>query len=349
MSNIAEKIVDEDVDSIIEDIKDFSSILQGKRFLLIGGSGFLGTYFYKTLIALNEILPKPIKITIIDNMITGKNKIKNRNNNVKFLKADISQNLNIRGRIDYIIHAASIASPPIYRKFPLETIDVNYQGTRNVLELAKKGKTSSILYLSSSEIYGDPDVIPTPESYKGYVSCTGPRACYDESKRLAETICVIYHKKFGIPIKIARPFNIFGPYLSLDDGRVLPDFIKNAITKSKIIIHSNGTSTRSFCYVTDAIKAFFRILLLAPPGSIFNVGNNEEISINQVAAEIKKTIGKSVEVKYVASEDVDYVVDNPRRRCPDLTKITKNVGYVPTVRFTEGLRRLCNWYMNDLK
>jgi len=129
----------------------------------------------------------------------------------------------------------------------------------------------------------------------------------------------------------------------------LPDFIKNAITKSKIIIHSDGTSTRSFCYVTDAIKAFFRILLLAPPGSIFNVGNNEEISINQVAAEIKKTIGKFVEVKYVASEDVDYVVDNPQRRCPDLTKITKNVGYVPTVRFTEGLRRLCNWYMNDLK
>ena len=185
--------------------------------------------------------------------------------------------------VDFIIHAASIASPPTYRKFPIKTVDVNYQGTKNLLELAKEKNVKSMLLLSSSEIYGDPEVIPTPESYRGKVSCTGPRACYDESKRLAETISILYFQQFNIPIKIARPFNVYGPYLNLNDGRIIPDFMNNAMNKSEIIIHSDGTPTRSFCYVTDAINGFFKLLFSKHDGVICNVGNDQEISVKKVA------------------------------------------------------------------
>ncbi|MDE2588566.1 MAG: NAD-dependent epimerase/dehydratase family protein, partial [Patescibacteria group bacterium] len=263
------------------------------------------------------------------------------------IDADISKNPHVEGEVDFIIHAASIASPPIYRKFPLKTIDVNYQGTRNLLELAKERNTKSMLFLSSSEIYGDPDVIPTPESYWGHVSSIGPRACYDESKRLAETVSIVYHEQFGVPIKIARPFNVYGPYLNLDDGRVIPDFMKNAISNSKIIIHSDGTPTRSFCYVTDAIRAFYRILLLSPSGGVYNVGNDEEISMREVAEKIKKVISKPIEILLEKSKDPNYTKDNPQRRCPDLSKI-RNLGYEPHVSLEEGLKRLYQWYLGAL-
>ena len=207
-----------------------------------------------------------------------------------------------------------------------------------------------MLFLSTSEIYGDPDIIPTPESYWGNVSCTGPRACYDESKRLAETVSILYEQLYEVPVKIVRPFNVFGPFLNLDDGRMIPDFMKNAITNSEIIIHSDGSPTRSFCYITDAIRAFFRVLMLAPSGSICNVGNDtEEISVKNTAELIKKTVKTPIEIKFEKSDDPNYVVNNPQRRCPDLKFIKKTVGYEPEISLEEGLRRAYVWYKENLK
>lgn len=339
-------IVVKDINEIIDNIRDFFKILEGQTILLIGGRGFLGTYFLKTILAINNIISKPVKVIVVDNLITAKDKKNIQDSNVIFYETDISKNIQIDEKIDYIIHAASIASPIVYRKFPLKTVDVNYQGTRNVLEFARKTNVKGFLFLSSSEIYGDPNIIPTPETYWGNVSSTGPRACYDESKRLAETVCLIYYEQYNVPVKIVRPFNIYGPFLRLDDGRVIPDFLKNAIKKSQIIIHSDGSPTRSFCYVTDAMKAFFRVLFLAKSGTIFNVGNDEEVSMKVLAEKIKK-IFKSVEIKYEKSNEPNYLKDNPQRRCPDLKKIKREVGYSPRINLDEGIQRIYHWYSEE--
>lgn len=347
-NNRTEQIVSEDITAIVNDIKPFSKKLENKKVLIAGGKGFLGTYFVRVLIGLNRFLENPAEIIILDNLITAKDKTNFHDKNIRFLEQDISQKIRSSEKLDFIIHAASIASPPVYRKYPLKTIDVNYQGTRNLLDLAYENEIESMIFLSSSEIYGDPDVIPTPENYWGYVSCTGPRACYDESKRLAETISVLYYQRHKVPVRIARPFNVYGPYLNLDDGRVIPDFMKNAIEKSEIIIHSDGTPTRSFCYVTDAMRAFFRILLVAPGGEIFNVGNDEEISIKNVAEIIKKIINKPINIKMEKSSDPNYTKDNPNRRCPDLSKI-KSIGYSPQIGLEVGIKRLYDWYAGHLE
>ena len=346
MSDNSSSIFLEDIRLIVDDLKEFHNELEGKTVLIAGGKGFLGTYFTNVLIKINEVLSTSMKIVVMDNMITSKNK--ENNSNITFLEHDISKNFDFDGDLDYIIHGASIASPPTYRKFPIKTIDVNYQGTRNLLELARKKKVKSMLFLSSSEIYGDPELIPTPESYVGKVSCTGPRACYDESKRLAETISILYFEQYQIPIKIARQLNVYGPYLNLNDGRIIPDFMKNAINKSEIIIHSDGTPTRSFCYVSDAMKAFFRLLFSKHNGIICNVGNNEEVSVNDVAKMIEKTLDKTISLKTIKSSEPNYTKDNPQRRCPDLSLIKKSVNYTPEISFEEGLKRVYNWYKGNL-
>jgi len=341
------EIINTDISEILQDIRKYSKIIQGKHLLLIGGKGFLGTYFLKTLVNLNQELEIPLRITVIDNLITAKDKNTIDIPNVKFVEADISQKLDLEEKVDFIIHAASIASPPIYRKYPLKTIDVNYQGTRNILEYAKKYPLEGFLLLSSSEIYGDPTIIPTPEDYWGHVSSTGPRACYDESKRLAETVSMTFFHLFKTPVKIARPFNVYGPYLNLDDGRVIPNFMKDAIKNSEIIIYSDGTPTRSFCYITDAIKAFLSILFESPPGEIFNVGNDEEISVIGLAEKIKNIIGTEINIKLEKNDDPNYTKDNPTRRCPNLSKIKNEMKYEPKIGLDEGLKRVYTWYVGD--
>lgn len=348
MSNNSEDIFLEDIKSIANELEEFYNELEGKTVLIAGGKGFLGTYFTSVLTKINETLSKPIKIIVLDSLITSKDKRDDVNQNIEFLEQDISKSFEIDDNIDYIIHAASIASPPTYRKFPIKTVDVNYQGTKNLLEIAKEKKVRSMLLLSSSEIYGDPEIFPTPESYVGKVSCTGPRACYDESKRLAETISILYFQQYKIPIKIARPFNVYGPYLNLDDGRIIPDFMNNAINKSQIIIHSDGSPTRSFCYVSDAIGGFFKLLLSKHDGIICNVGNDEEVSVKNVADTIKNIVAKPISIKIIESNDPNYTKDNPQRRCPDLSLIKKSVNYIPKIDLEEGLKRVYKWYRSNL-
>ena len=283
----------------------------------------------------------------MDSIITSKQKNDEKNPNVDVVEQDISQSFEIQNDVDYIIHAASIASPPVYRKFPIKTVDVNYEGTKNLLELAKEKKITSMLFLSSGEIYGDPEIFPTPESYVGKVSCTGPRACYDESKRLAETISILYFQQYNVPVKIARPFNVYGPYLNLNDGRIIPDFMNNAINKSQIIILSDGTPTRSFCYASDAISGFFKLLFSKHNGIICNVGNDEEVSVKNVANIIQNIMNKPISIKMEKSEDPNYTKDNPQRRCPDLSLIKKTVNYQPNVNLEEGLKRVYMWYRRN--
>lgn len=330
--------------------------MEGKKILITGGGGFIGAYFLDFIYYCNKnIFNNPAKVFYIENYKTGSpDRIKHLldDENFIFLNIDISKHFEIREDIDYAIHAAGIASPTYYRKYPIETIETNVWGLKNLLDLSKtKKEVKSILFFSTSEIYGNPspDNIPTVETYNGNVSCTGPRACYDESKRLGETLCVNYYKQCGMPIKIVRPFNIYGPGLRIDDKRVIPDFFHDAINHGSIKILSDGSPTRSFCYISDAMCGFMRVLLSDYNGEVFNIGNDDvEISMYELAEKIAKTVGK-VTISYNKSNDPEYLTDNPQRRCPDLSKARKLISYNPHINIDEGLRKLMEWYMETYK
>lgn len=339
-------IVLNDLKSVCEDIKDLIKPLENSTVLVAGGYGFIGRYFVNTLLYLNQhYLTEPCHIIVVDRSIKLDKPEFISKDNLKIIEADISENFVLNEKIDLIIHSAGIASPVVYRKYPLQTILVSVYGTRNLLEIAKRDNVKSFLYLSSSEIYGDPtpDQIPTKEDYRGNVSCTGPRASYDESKRLAETLCMTYFREFGTAVKIVRPFNVYGPGLRPDDGRVISDFIKNSLVKGEVVLYSDGRPTRSFCYISDAIRGFFRVLMSGYNGQSFNIGNDEEISMLNVAKTIQEHIS-GLNIKFEIHPDKDYTVDNPQRRCPDLTKIKNLTGYVPSVKLKEGLHIMIDWY-----
>lgn len=296
-------------------------------------------------------LNPPCRVLAVDNLRTG---VPERlahlqgSKEFRFLQHDVSVPLELDQPVDWIIHGASIASPTVYRRYPLETIDANVAGTRHMLELARQKRTRGMLYLSTSEIYGDPDpaFIPTPEEYRGNVSCTGPRACYDESKRLAETLCVIYAQLYGTPVKIVRPFNVYGPGQRLDDGRIIPDLMSAAVCREPIVLFSDGRASRSFCYITDAVRAMWYVLLSEKPGEIFNVGNDQkEVTIRELAEELRRIAGPPwLEIEHRVSVDQQYLTDNPQRRCPDLTKLCSQFPWQPKVPLAEGLGRTLQSY-----
>lgn len=344
------KIIEEDVSDIYLDICEALKKIEGSSLLISGGGGFLGAYFMDLIDFCNStIFAEPVNVICVDNFITGvPGRILHLTNNENFtlLDADVTKPLKITQDIDYIIHAASIASPTFYRKYPIETIETNVIGLKNLLDIGIRKKVKSFLNLSSSEIYGDPDKanIPTNESYNGNVSCTGPRACYDESKRLGEALCVNYYKEYGVPVKVARPFNVYGPGLRLSDRRVIPDFFNDAINKHKIEILSDGSPTRSFCYVSDAIKGFMLALLSEFEGEAFNIGNDQtEISMKALAEIVADIVG-NVDIELKRSEEKEYLTDNPKRRCPDLAKAKSLLNYYPKVDLRAGLERIFRWY-----
>ncbi len=339
----------EDAEQICADLKGPMQALNGTTLLITGAGGFLGAALLETLAVFNETARPGCRVLALDNFRVGLPErlawLEGRSD-MQFRQCDVSQPYDPGEPVQWIIHAASIASPPFYRQFPLETIDVNVNGTRHMLDLLRRGG-SGMLLLSTSEIYGDPDAahIPTREDYRGFVSCTGPRACYDESKRLAETLATTYFRRFGSPIKTIRPFNVYGPGQRLDDGRIIPSLISAAYYRRPIVLYSDGTATRSFCYVRDAIAAMLLILVSPAAGEAFNVGNDEEISIADAAAIAAGLNGPpALPIHFEVSEDRDYLSDNPRRRCPDLTKL-KNLGpWEPRVKVREGLARTLQSY-----
>lgn len=342
--------VTEDLDRILSDARPALDRLAGATVLVTGGLGFLPGYLVDALARANQLgLTPPCRILCLDNLFTGsRHRLEHLvgREDVVLLEQDLVGGCRIDERVDYVVHGASIASPTWYRRYPLQTIDVNVTGTRHVLELARTGEVRGLLYLSSSEVYGDPpaEQIPTPEEYWGHVSCTGPRAPYDESKRLAETLVSTYHRHFGLPTVVARPFNVYGPGLRLDDGRVIPDFFRDVLEGGPVTLHSDGRATRSFCYVTDATTALLLLLCLGERGQAYNVGNDEEVSIRRVAELAAALPGGSGRIRTLPSPDPDYLTDNPQRRMPDLTKLRKAVPWEPRMPLREGLTRTHDAY-----
>jgi len=354
MSFYKSKIIDEDIESIAGEIKDIAPKLSGKTLLISGGAGFLGKYIVWTIEYLNKnFLKDPCKVIVVDNFISSLKNSLAPDENIKIIPHDISKPIKFEENIDFIIHAASIASPIFYNKYRIETIDAGILGTKNLLEFAKEKNTQSFLFFSSSEVYGNPDpnFIPTREDYLGNVSCIGPRACYDEPKRMGETLCMTYAELFNLPLKILRPFNIFGPGMRLDDGRVVPNFVVAALKGEKIPLHGDGRNTRTFCYISNAIAGFFQILLSNHNLQVFNIGSDEqEIQMKHLAELILGLVGNEsaklhrIEVK----EGVYGLKTNPDRRCPDLTKIRMTIGYNPKVNLVSGLKRFISWVREEL-
>ena len=324
------------------DLKKFS----GKKILITGGSGFLLSYLTYLLIYFNKQNKKKVDIHVIDQNIE-KFSIFRNDKNLKLTNADISKKKKFKVKYDYIIHGASIASPVYYKKKPLETIDSNINGLLNILENCKYSKKlKSVIFMSSSEIYGDPDKknIPTKETYNGNVSCTGPRACYDESKRLGETISKIFHSKYNIPIKIVRPFNVYGPGQNLNDKRIFPDLMKNIKKEKDITLFSDGTPTRSFCYISDQIRGIIEVLFRGKNGEPYNIGNTQEISIKNLAKLAIKVSKKKLKIIMKSNLDKTFNVDCPKRRCPDLKKIYNLSKWKPKIKLETGLLKTINYY-----
>lgn len=347
-------IIKEDIETIVKELGELSKKFEGSTILITGGAGFLGKYLVWYLVYLNKnILKKPCKIIILDNFITGIKGSLEEDENTRIIEQDISKSFKIEGNIDYILHAASIAAPLFYNKYRLETIDVGFIGTKNILELAKEKKVKSFLFFSTSEIYGnpDPEFIPTPETYLGNVSCTGPRAAYDEPKRIGETLCMTYAKMYNLPIKIVRPFNVFGPGMRFDDGRGAINFVVSALKGEKIPVYGDGRNTRTWTYISDAIIAFFQVLLSNHNEEVFNVGSDEqEIEMRHLAQLVAGLVkNQNIKIHNLEGPNEAYSKADVNRRCPDLTKIRTMIGFIPKVSLVSGMKRFIEWTEEALK
>ena len=365
MTNLtpARQIINDDLDYICRKLEKELQLLRGKRVAITGGAGFLGYYLVQGLLHANKAGSDAIRVTVFDNFSRGKPNWLvelEGDENLELAVHDITNPLPDNfGPFEYLIHAASIASPIIYRQYPIETMDANVNGLRRLLDWALGQKDSAtpvegFLFFSTSEIYGDPtpDNIPTPETYRGNVSCTGPRACYDESKRYGETLCVGFAQVHELPIRIARPFNNYGPGLRIHDGRALPDFARNVFQGSDIVLLSDGAPTRTFCYVADAVIGYIKILTRARNGESYNIGtDDDEISIRRLAEMVVEIAGREFDyagkLVYQTSPDENYLVDNPNRRRPVIDKARMELDYDPEVSLAEGVRRSLVWYSEN--
>lgn len=363
--NTAADVVGTDLEYICQGLRQEFLHLSGSRILITGGAGFLGFYLVQAILYWNQNsgCGHPINVVVVDNYLRGAPSWLNGwqgNSNLRLLKHDVGKPLPPGiGHFDYVIHAASIASPTYYRKHPIECMDANVNGLRSLLDCCRRQEergeqVKGFLFFSSSEIYGDPlpEYIPTPETYRGNVSCSGPRACYDEAKRYGETLCVNFATQYGLPIKIVRPFNNYGPGLKITDSRVLPDFARRVLAGENIVMHSDGSPTRTFCYVADAIVGYYKALVKGRPGEPYNIGvEDPEISIAQLAQRVvalsRELFGYSGKVVSKASHDRNYLIDCPVRRCPAIAKARNELGYNPLISWDEGLRRSLVWYRDN--
>jgi len=299
-----------------------------KRVLITGAAGFLGSHLC------DRFIKEGYKVVGMDNLITGD--LRNiehlfKNEHFEFYKHDVSQYIHVEGPLDYILHFASPASPIDYLKIPIQTLKVGSLGTHNCLGLAL-AKGARILVASTSEVYGDPTVHPQTEEYWGNVNPVGPRGVYDEAKRFQEAITMAYHTFHGLETRIVRIFNTYGPRMRLNDGRVLPAFIGQALRGEDLTIFGDGSQTRSFCYVDDLIEGIYR-LLLSDYSHPVNVGNPDEISIRDFAEEIIKLTATNQKVTYKPLPK-----DDPTQRQPDITKASEILGWEPKVGRAEGLK-----------
>lgn len=344
-------IIKKDIETIVKNTNDLISFFENKTILITGGEGFLGKYFIEYFNHLNINFKIKVKLIIIDNYITGKKtKFSKEYKNFKFINHNIIKSFNVKRKIDLIIHAAGIASPFYYRKYPIETLDVSIIGTKNLLELSLK-KKCKFIFFSSSEIYGDPTKgnVPTKETYRGNVNSIGPRACYDESKRVGETLCYIYGNYYKVHTNIIRPFNVYGPGMNKNDYRIIPNFFSKIIQNETVNIYGDGKQTRTYCYITDAISGFLRVAAYGNFSEVYNIGNNKpEISVLDLIKLIKKVSNKNIKFK-ISSYPITYPDDEPLRRCPNISKAKKDLRYLPHIQLEDGLKKFYEWALSSYK
>lgn len=337
-------------EEIYDDLREDVSVFEGKTVLITGASGFLGVWFSGFFDFLNENkFENNARIICVDNNISGDNKKLDSFKTVEVVNLNIVESfedsLSVEGGVDYIINAAGIASPRVYQKYPVETMDVSYLGTKNIFNFALKHGVKSILCFSSSEVYGTPDTlnIPTGEEYLGSVPTMSNRSCYDIGKKVIETISYVYAKEYNVPVKIVRPFNVYGPNMYENDYRVLSNSISKVLRDEPITIYGDGEQSRTFCYITDAIKGFFRVLLRGQNGDVYNIGNSEpELSMVEFAEALYKVAGKP-NISELVPYPPYYPDDEPRRRCPDISKAKAELEYSPSVDIESGLERMYDW------
>jgi len=309
-----------------------------KRILITGGTGFLGSHLC------DRLIKEGFFVICIDNLITGN--IENirhllSDKNFLFIRQDVTKYIDIKGRIDYVLHFASPASPKDYLEFPIQTLKVGSLGAHNTLGLAKE-KRAKYMLASTSEVYGDPLVHPQREDYYGNVNCIGPRGVYDESKRFAEAITLAYHRVHKIDTKIIRIFNCYGPRMRLNDGRVMPNFIYQALNNKPITVYGNGKQTRSFCYLDDMIEGIFR-LMNSKINEPINLGNPEEFKILELAKMIKDLTSSKSKIIFKSLPEGD-----PKQRRPDISKAKRLLKWQPKINLEEGLKKTIEWFKNEL-
>ena len=306
----------------------------GKKVLITGAAGFLGSHLC------DRFIKEGFHVIGMDNYITGdpKNLVHLKENpNFDFIEHDVTEFIKIEGDLDYILHFASPASPIDYLKIPIQTLKVGSLGTHNLLGLAK-AKEARILIASTSEVYGDPLVHPQTENYYGNVNTIGPRGVYDEAKRFQESITMAYHRFHGLETRIVRIFNTYGPRMRLNDGRVIPAFMGQALRGEDLTIFGDGSQTRSFCYVDDQVEGIYR-LLLSDYTEPVNIGNPHEISIKDFAEEIIKLTGTEQKVIYK-----ELPVDDPLQRQPDISLAKKLLHWSPQIEREEGMELTFNYF-----
>jgi dTDP-glucose 4,6-dehydratase len=299
-----------------------------------GGAGFLGSHLCDRLLA------EGWEVRCFDSLLTGSaaNLVDALSDErFGYVHYDVTNYLNVEGAVEWVLHFASPASPSDYLEYPIHTLKVGALGTLNALGLAK-AKRAGFMLASTSEVYGDPKVHPQPESYWGNVNPIGPRGVYDEAKRYAEAMAMAYHRTHDVPVKIARIFNTYGPRLRRGDGRAVPTFIEQGLADEPITVHGDGTQTRSLCYVDDLVEGIWHLLISDVVGEPVNLGNPEEVKVLDLARTIVLLAGSRSEVVFT-----DRPIDDPEVRCPDISRATSLLGWLPSVPLSDGLARTIEW------
>ncbi len=309
-----------------------------KKVLITGGAGFLGSHLC------DRFILDDCKVICVDNLITGSKKnIKHlmKDKNFEFMKQDVSKAFRITGTIDYVMHFASPASPVDYLEHPIPTLKVGSLGSHNMLGLAKL-KKARYLVASTSEVYGDPLEHPQKETYWGHVNPIGPRGCYDEAKRFAEAITFAYRRYHKVDAKILRIFNTYGPRMRINDGRVVPNFIYQALHNKSLTVYGNGKQTRSFCYYSDLVDGIVRLLKSNTPGPV-NIGNPDEFTILEFAKKVIKASGAKSKIIFKS-----LPTDDPKQRKPDISLAKKILKWSPNVKLDEGLEKTIEWFKENV-
>jgi dTDP-glucose 4,6-dehydratase len=304
--------------------------------VVTGGAGFLGSHLCRRLLELGH------EVVCVDNLVTGeRGNLADIEQSLEFIEGDVSDSLDVPGKVDYILHFASPASPFDYARWPIETLMVGTVGTHNALGLAR-ARGARLLLASTSEVYGDPAVHPQPEGYWGNVNPVGPRGCYDEAKRAAEAFTMAHHRMHGVQTRIVRIFNTYGPGMRTNDGRAIPNFASQAITGAPITVFGDGSQTRSLCFVSDLVEGILR-LLASDEVMPVNIGNEREVTMLELAEAVRDASGSSSEIVFAPLPQ-----DDPRQRRPDTTRARAILDWEARVPLEQGLPPTLSWFSSKL-